>query len=218
VDIIFRIFLAEHLLEPGGPGLMDPVLDAVARGQVAMFTSLDAELYGSKIPLAMLSDHANRHLFSPAELAAFDRILPWTRIARPGPVTLEDGQVADLLDYAASHRGGLVLKPALRHGGLGVMPGWQRGTSARQWRDQLTTALGAPYVIQRRIRPVPEMCPGEDGQPTGWIVTWGVFTFPAGYGGVFARAFPAGSRLAVARTGTGLTLGCCLVGPPARQP
>jgi hypothetical protein len=217
VDIIFRIFLTEHLLESGGAELMDPVLDAVARGEVAMFTPLDAELYGSKAPLAMLSDHANRHLFSGAELAAFDRVLPWTRIVRPGPVTLEDGRVVDLFDYAIGHRRDLVLKPALRHGGLGVLAGWHRDTSPRRWRDQLGRAMSGPYVLQRRIRPVAELCPGEDGHPAGWIVTWGVFTFPAGYGGVFARAFRADSRLAVATTGTGLTLGCCLVGRPARQ-
>ena len=75
-------------------------------------------MFGSKAPLAMLSDHANRHLFSPAELAAIDRVLPWTRMVRPGPVTLEDGHPVDLLDYAVSHASDLVLKPALLHGGI----------------------------------------------------------------------------------------------------
>jgi hypothetical protein len=216
VDIIFRIFLIEHLLEPEGHALMDPVIDAVARGEVTMFTPLDSELYGSKAPLAMLSDDANRHLFTAAELAAFDRVLPWTRMARPGPVTLEDGRTVDLLDYGIGHADDLVLKPTLLHGGLGVLPGWHRDISARQWRDRLTSAMGGPYVIQRRIRPDPELCPGESGQPVPWIVTWGVFTLPAGYGGVFARAYPAGSGLEVARAGSGLLVGCCLAQQPDR--
>jgi hypothetical protein len=212
VDIIFRIFLTEHLLEPDGPALLEPLIDAARRGQVAMFTSLDAELYGSKIPLAMLSDHANRHLFSPAELAAFDRILPWTRIVRPGPVTLEDGRTVDLLGYAAGHQDDLVLKPALLHGGIGVVPGWDPGVSPQAWRDRLADAVRGPYVLQRRVRPQPELSPDEDGGLTGWVVTWGVFTFPDGYGGMLARAFTADSGLAVTKTGSGLTIGCCLVG------
>jgi hypothetical protein len=212
VDIIFRIFLTEHLLEPGGPALMEPLIDATRRGQVAMFTPLDAELYGSKAPLAMLSDHANRHLFSPAELASIDRILPWTRVMRPGPVTLADGSTADLLDYATEHQPDLVLKPALLHGGMGVVPGWDPAVSPRIWRDRLAAAMGGPHVLQRRVRPRPELCPGEDGGLTGWVVTWGVFTFPEGYGGMLARAFTVDSGLAVTKAGSGLTIGCCLVG------
>jgi len=221
VDIIFRIFLIEHLLEPDGHALMDPVIDAVARGEVAMFTPLDAELYGSKAQLAMLSDDANRHLFTVAEQAAVDRVLPWTRMVRPGPVTLEDGRTVDLLDYAARNAGDLVLKPTLLHGGAGVLPGWQPDTSAQLWRDRLISAMGGPWVIQRRIRAAPEMCPGQPGQLVPWTVTWGVFTSPAGYGGVFARAFPADSQLEVLRAGTGVIVGCCLSpepGQPAGTP
>jgi len=212
VDIIFRIFLTEHMLEPDGPALIQPLIDATRRGQVAMFTPLDAELYGSKIPLAMLSDHANRPLFSAAELASIDRILPWTRTVRPGPVTLEDGRSVDLFGYAVGHQHELVLKPALLHGGIGVVAGWDPGTSPQAWRDRLASAMGGRYVLQRRVRPQPELCPGEDGGLTGWVVTWGVFTFPDGYGGVLARAFTADSGLAVTKTGSGLTIGCCLVG------
>jgi hypothetical protein len=212
VDIIFRIFLTEHMLEPDGPELMEPLIDAVGRGQVSMFTPLDAELYGSKMPLAMLSDHANRHLFSAAELDAFDRVLPWTRMVRPGPVTLEDGSTVDLPGYATGHQQDLVLKPALLHGGIGVVPGWEAGTTAKVWRRELARAMGGPYVLQRRVRPQPELCPGQDGGLTRWTVAWGVFTFPEGYGGMLGRAFDEASRLAVTKTGGGLTIGCCLVG------
>jgi hypothetical protein len=212
VDIIFRIFLTEHLLTPQGPDLIGPLLDAAADGQVAIFTPLDADLYGSKIPLAMLSDDAHRHLFTPAQLAAFDRVLPWTRVVRPGPVALEDGRTVDLLDYAAGHAEDLVLKPALAHGGMGVLAGWHPATSPQAWRAALRAALDAPSVLQRRIRPAAELCPGAAGEVVPWTVTWGVFTSPAGYGGVFARAYPEDSGRAIAQAGTGLIVGCCLTG------
>jgi len=43
----------------------------------------------------------------------FDRVLPWTRMMRPGPVTLEDGSTVDLMEYALANPGELMLKPAL---------------------------------------------------------------------------------------------------------
>ena len=207
----------DHLLGPDGRTLIDPILDEVARGEVAMFTSLDADLFDSKAALAMISDHANRYLFSAAERAAIDRIVPWTRIVRPGPVSLEDGSTTDLLDYAVSHPGDLVLKPSLLHGSIGVLPGWHRDTTAQIWRDRLTEAMNGPYVIQRRIRPEPELCPDENGVPVPWIVNWGVFTLPTGYGGVLARAIPANSGEEVTRVGGHLLFGCCLVAPPAER-
>ena len=220
VDIIYRIFLSEHLLQPGGPELMFPVLDAAARGEVAMFTPIDGELFGSKVPLAMLSDQANRHLFSAAQLAAVDRVLPWTRMMRPGPVTLEDGGTADLMDYALGHPGDLVLKPALLHGGFGVVAGWDPGVTEQVWRDSLTKAMGGPYVLQRRVRAIPEMCPGEAGELVAWDATWGVFPSPAGFAGVYARAFRMQTGHVVMRMGPHLHIGCCLVeqpGPPGPQ-
>lgn len=212
VDIIFRIFLSEHLLEPGGPEVMFPVLDAVARGEVKMFTPLDGEMYGSKAPLAMLSDHANRHLFSVAQQAVIDRVLPWTRMMRPGPVTLEDGSTVDLMEYALGHPGDLVLKPSLLHGGAGVVAGWD--TSELRWRDALNQAMGGPYVLQRRIMVTPELCPGEDGDVLPWETTWGFFTSATGFGGVYARAFLSQPGTVVGRIGTHLRLGGALVAAP----
>lgn len=213
VDIIYRIFIIEQML--AGPDLINPILDAVARGQVAMFTSFDSELYGSKAPLAMISDQRNRHLFSPAEAEAIDRVLPWTRMVRPGPVTLEDGSTVDLFDYATSHAADLVLKPTLLHGGIGVLPGWHPDTTEQVWRDELGKAMGGPYVLQRRVIPDPEMCPGEAGELVPWIANWGVFSFPSGYGGTWARAFPVSSGQEVTRAGTGLLIDGCLVAPSA---
>ena len=227
VDIISRMFLLEYLLEPGAAELMDPVLGAVARGEVVMFTPLDSELYGSKASLAMLSDERNRHLFSAAELASIDRILPWTRTVRPGPVTLEDGRRVDLLDYASGHQDDLVLKPTLRYGGQDVLPGWQHQTSPGLWRDQLIKAQDGPFVIQRRIRPVPELFPGERERPreggaaeggaaeggaqtVPWIIAWGVYTGASGFGGIITRGGSVASGLAVLNVSSGAHVGCCL--------
>jgi hypothetical protein len=215
VDIIFRIFLLEELLEPRGPEVIFPLLDAAARGQVAIFTPMDADLYSSKAVLAMLSDHANRHLFTSAQLTAIDRILPWTRMMRPGPVTLEDGSTVDLMEYALGHPEDLVIKPALLHGGIGVLPGWDSYTTQGVWKDALNQAMGGSYVLQRRIEVLPELSPGDvGGERFAWETTWGFFTSSAGFGGVWSRSFPAQTGHGVARIGSGLLISAALVRRP----
>lgn len=205
VDLIYRLFLVEDYLEPGTPALLDPLMCAVERGDVAMYSPLDTELYGSKAALAMLSDEANRHLLDPAELASLDRLLPWTRMVRHETVTV-DGRPVDLHEYAVAQREELVLKPAMMHGGLGVVLGWQLDDD--QWRAQLAAANDGPYVLQQRIRAVPEPFPTADGvQPM--LLIWGAFTLHDGrYGGALVRGTTdlTGSVL----NGTqGATLSCC---------
>jgi hypothetical protein len=204
VDAIYRIFLIEDLLHADGPALIDPVLRAAERGEVAIFAPMDAELYGSKSALAMLSDEANRHLHPPAELASLDRLLPWTTMVRDGAVTV-DGERVDLLEFAAERREELVLKPTMLHGGSGVVLGWK--ADAEEWTRQLRAAIDGPYVLQRRIRALPEVFPAAEGSRP-WLLRWGVFTVSRGCGGVIVGGTTEldGSLQTAA---TGASLGCC---------
>jgi hypothetical protein len=204
VDVLFRLFLIEDLLDPEGPRLIEPLLRAAERGEVILFTPLDAELYGSKTALAMLSDEANRHLFTAATLDSLDRLLPWTRVVRDGPVTVA-GTHVDLVEYARCQRENLVLKPAMMHGGLGVVLGWQ--VDADEWHNHLSAAMADPYVLQQRIPAPPEMFPtGGGAQP--YLLNWGVFSTRNGYGGAFVRgSTDLGGR--IMNVASGATLGCC---------
>jgi hypothetical protein len=167
-------------------------------------------VFASKGALAMLSDEANRSLFHPHELVSLDRILPWTRMVRPGPVTLEDGSRVDLLTYALSHQHDLALKPTLLHGGHGVLLGWRQDTTPQEWEEQVRSAMDGPYVIQRRIRPVPELFPSGTGDTEPWIVAWGAFTVARGFGGVWTRATTVESNIEVINLDKGAYAGCCL--------
>ena len=216
VDIVARMFLIEYLLEsPEAAALMDPVLDAEARGEVRTFTPFDSELFGSKGALAMVSDAGNRHLFTAAEQASLDAILPWTRMVAPGPATLADGRTVDLLDYAAGHADDLVLKPTMRYGGQDVVAGWHASPAA--WRQHLARASGGPYVIQRRIRPVPELFPDENGDLVPWVTLWGPFTVVNGHGGIFARGATVDSDTPVVNVFSGASVGCCLSTEPGSR-
>lgn len=204
VDVIYRVFMIEDLLDPSAPELVDPVLRAVERGEVKIFVPMDAELYGSKAALAMLSDEEHRHRYDPTELASLDRILPWTRMVRPGPVTV-DGELVDLWEYAIERREELALKPTALHGGSGVLLGWQ--TDPDHWHKQLRSALDGPWVLQRRIRGAPEPFPAAGGLEP-WLLSWGVFTVHGGYGGAMARGSTELDG-GVVNMATGATATCC---------
>jgi hypothetical protein len=212
IDVVYRLFLMEDLLEPAGPGLIEPVLQAAERGEVAIFSPMDADLYGSKGALALLSDERNRQHYRPGELASLDRILPWTRMIRPGPVTVA-GRQLDLFEHALADQAELIIKPTMMHGGLGIVAGWQ--ASPADWREQVEAAMDRPYVLQRRIRPLPEAFPSDrdPADPAGsagladWTLTWGAFMSARGYGGMYVR----GSRDpdGTVNMSSGATGGCC---------
>nr|BFE56867.1 hypothetical protein GCM10020063_013930 [Dactylosporangium thailandense] len=199
VEVVYRLFLMEDLLRPEGPALLDPLLAAAARGEVAMFTPIASELYGSKAALALLSDERHRDRFDPAELEVVDRVLPWTRMLRPGAVTV-DGERADLLAYARRDRERLVLKATMLHGGTGFVAGWRTGPD--EWDRELRRAEGGPYVLQRRVVPVPELMPEPDGTLRPWVAVWGAFLTGRGYAGTYVRAVPGSDAGAVVASGS----------------
>lgn len=207
IDIVYRQFLMEDLLEDNTDALLEPLLGALESGEVRMFTSLESELYGSKASLAMLSNRAHRHLFSEEELAAIDRLLPWTSSVTSEPVILADGTESSLLDHAIADQHELILKPTLLHGGQGVVPGWSSDITPEEWRKLLLDALDGPYVLQRRIHPIPETFPEPDGGSRPWVVSWGVVLMASGYGGLFTRCAPADGGMQVLNLYQGAMIG-----------
>ncbi len=214
VDAIYRMFYIGQLHESSrAPAMLAPVLDAAARGEVRICAPPESDMFSSKAALAMISDDANRHLFTAAELESIDRIVPWTRLVRPGPVTVPDGSRADLLDYAMAQQDELVLKPSMGWEGIGVIPGWE-DLSPEQWRAHVTSVSDPWYVIQKRVRPEPELFPDEDGELVPWIPVWGLFTGSPGYGGIYVRAV-MNSGAGVINQALGAFNGSCLSAGPS---
>jgi len=215
VDVIFRLFSIGQLLESSrAPAMMAPVLEAAGRGEVKLCAPIDSDIFSSKAALAMISDDANRELFTAAERESIDRVVPWTRLVRPGPVTTPDGSRADLLDYAMAHQDELVLKPSMGTKGAGVVPGW-KNLSQDQWCALIDSVSEPWYILQQRVRPEPELFPGEDGELIPWTPVWGMFTGSSGYGGICVRAV-LGTDAGVINATLGAFNGSCLsAGPPA---
>jgi hypothetical protein len=211
VDVVYRYFLVEDLLDADGRRLIEPVLRAAEKGTISLLSPLDGELHGSKGMFALLCDDANRSAFTTDEAELIDRFLPWTAMLRDGPVTV-DGTQADMLEYARAAQPDLVLKPTLMHGGIGVVPGWT--VSADEWLTRLREGTGGPYVLQRRVRPATEGFPvaGKRGAVEPLALNWGVFLVGDRYAGTLIRG-TADPDVGVLSRATGARIGCCFHEP-----
>lgn len=189
VDVVYRTFLLKTVAEdPSASALLQPLSDASEAGLVSVFAPLNADVFGSKTCFAMLSDDANRGVFSEPELGVIDRLVPWTRaMSVAGRRSHPEG--GSLEEYVISNRGELVLKPSVGHAGRGVVAGWM--TTQPEWESLVHDAVGGDYVVQRRVESVAErfLVPSGDGDlaPAACFLHWGLFVTPAGLSGGFVK-------------------------------
>ena len=158
IDLIYKRVLIHELVER--EGMNHPIIRAVRDGAVCMANGFRCKLLHKKASLAVLSDERNARLFGPAERAAITRHVPWTRVVERRR-TVVDGREVDLLEYAATNRENLVLKPNDDYGGAGIVLGWEAAQG--EWESALQSALEEPSIVQERIElpvePYPALTP-----------------------------------------------------------
>ncbi len=186
VDVVYRTFLLKTVAaDPAALDLLAPLIAAVRDDAVGLFSPLNADLYGTKAAMAMLSEPAGRQLLPPDERGAVERLLPWTRSLRDAR-TREEGQ-GSLLEHVLAHRGDLVLKPSVGHAGQGVRAGWM--CSNEEWRGLVREALGGDFIVQSRAPSVAERFfpPGGPEPASTCFLHWGLFVTKAGLSGGFVK-------------------------------
>lgn len=202
VDVVFRLFLPKGLMTGGDEAyrLLDLLYESVRAGRVRLFADLSLDLFCHKGCLAMLSDERNAHAFDAGERALIDRLLPWTRMLEDRRAEA-DGETVDLVTYVKAHRDDMIIKPAFEYGGAGIAAGWK--ASDAEWSDLVDGALSGSHVVQRRSRPTMERFLDDDsGELRPWVLNWGVFVTPFGYGGTHIRGIPD-ADVSVISVGTG---------------
>lgn len=207
VDRVFRTFQLSRLTDDAeSRALAAPLLDAVADGAAALFAPIQADVYGIKDCLALLSDEANRSSFDAAELDVIDRMLPWTRLLRAGR-TSREGRSVDLVEHVLANQNDLVLKPSAGFAGQGITAGWM--VTPDEWTRRVTAAVGQPYVVQLRATPTVERFV-DDTDPevlAPCLLSWGVFHTVRGYSGAFVKGIPHGEQ-DIRFLGDGSHVGC----------
>lgn len=206
VDVVWRFVNVEEV-NTANLARLEPLLSAHAQDAVAMFTPFDGDLYGGKGSLALVSSLAGGPLLTEAESGLVTRLLPWTRMlaARPD----EDLDLAGVVADAERRQEELVLKPAWRHGGDGVVLGW--AVSPVQWRESLAAAIasGEAHVLQERVYPVREICHGDQEM----TVLWSPFLLDDRFAGFAVRSTLDASNGLVS-VSEGARIGCCLHAAP----
>lgn len=152
IDILYKRVIIHEFLEKCGDA--HPLARAYADGRVCIANSFRTKIAHKKAGFAILSDPRYADLFTPEEIAAFQRHIPWTRRVQRGQTTFR-GAEHDLISLIQQERQRFVLKPNDDYGGHGVFLGWE--SSPNEWQDALSLALAGPYVVQERaaIRRVP---------------------------------------------------------------
>jgi hypothetical protein len=160
VQLIYKRVLISELVATCG--LNHAVVRAVREHAACMVNPFRCKLLHKKASLAVLSDEANRGLFTGAEAAAIDRHIPWTRIVAERR-TLYNGYTVDLLPFLVDHQAELVLKPNDEYGGKGIVLGWE--VDAQAWSAALRLSLAEPHIVQQRVtlpsEPYPSLVDGR---------------------------------------------------------
>jgi hypothetical protein len=146
IDLVYKRVLVSELIRR--MGVDNTIVRAVRDHAALMSNGFSCKLMAKKASLAFMSDERNAHVFSPAERAAIEMHIPWTRRVEERK-TLYGGDEVDLLPFIAEHRGRLVIKPNDEYGGKGVVIGWE--SSSEQWNVAIQDAMTTPYVVQERV-------------------------------------------------------------------
>ncbi len=154
INLVYKRVVVSELIERCG--VDNPLTRAVKDRAVCVANSFRVQMLTKKGLFAQLDDTANEHLFTVEEIAALRRHVPWTRKLAEGFTTYH-GRKVDLLDFAATHKEQLVLKPNGDYGGRGVLLGWE--CDEEKWRQAIDDALGASFVVQERVEVLQETFP-----------------------------------------------------------
>jgi hypothetical protein len=158
INLIYKRVAAGELLR--GAGLSHPLIRATQDRAVCVVNSFRAQTLMKKALFALLDDPQYESLFTGDEVEALRRRIPWTRVLREGFTTYGDQRI-DLIDFVASRREDLILKPNGDLGGLGMVLGWQCDDS--EWSRAVNDMLGASFVVQERVGALQEPFPTLSG-------------------------------------------------------
>ena len=165
VDVLYRDFQLEEVVSiKTHGGSVEGIETAFTRNQVVstVFGEFD---HKSLCELLTNPDYAK--YFSPQELRAARRRVPWTRLVNERRTPGMENAEVDLLPYIREHREQLVLKPNRGYGGEGVIVGEKVAQSA--WEEDLGHAAAKPgtWVTQEKVKiaRAPVMILREKGKP-----------------------------------------------------
>lgn len=183
VDVVYRVFeLSQVTDDAASTAILLDLIRLAHDGAVAIWTSIDSELFRNKACMATL--HSPELDRTEQETAAVRRLLPPTTLIAAAPTEAELG---DLI----RRREELILKPTDGFAGAGIVAGWE--VPQARWEAAIR-ALTGPAVVQQRVLPLAEDVRGRDGQVRQLESVYGFYYSPGlAYAGGGSRPHAYGS-------------------------
>lgn len=149
IDVVYRDFQLEEVVSiKTHGGSVEGLEAAFAKNRVVstVFGEFD-----HKSLCELLTNPEFSSYFTPQEIRAARRRVPWTRLLLERRTADWAGKEADLLPTVRTHRERLVLKPNRGYGGEGVVVGEAVTDSA--WEEALNRAMEKPkaWVVQEKV-------------------------------------------------------------------
>jgi glutathionylspermidine synthase len=136
--------LAQQLLEPRHTKILNPITSPLELK--ALFAQLSEAVTNPAL--------ASKLALTPPELEAISRVIPWTRLIKPGTMELLDHtKTEEPSDWLRAHRSELVLKRTWSYGGKAVLVGSE--TPEAEWNQALEGAMQEPdsWIVQHYVQP-----------------------------------------------------------------
>jgi len=191
IDLVYRSFeVADLWGDAEAVAKAEMICRVHEQSRVVMWTPMEANLFGEKGCMALLSDPRSNAMQTAEERALVERVLPWTR-----SINQDTPDLQALIEECRDRRSELILKPNSMYGGIGVVAGWE--ADSQQWWEALKKGVADGAIVQDRVEPVPETVVNPaTGLEEEWRTLWGVFYTPNGYAGANDWRIPeAGSTV-----------------------
>jgi hypothetical protein len=158
------------------------------KGNVVIYNGLITELISHKLNIALMSEHQDSDIFTPAEKEIIKNHIPWSRKVIPGETTF-NGRKINLEEFLVSHREQLVLKPGIGSSGVDVFMGCR--TPQVRWLHVVERALTEKsWLVQEMVESLPLLYQCGQDDYAEHNVIWGTFVFGNLYGGTWLRILP----------------------------
>jgi uncharacterized circularly permuted ATP-grasp superfamily protein len=194
IDLLYRRVLVNDIVARAEE--CRALVAAYEAGAVCMANTFRCKIPHKKAFFAVLTDEANRRLFSAAEQELIARHVPWTRLLRDVRTTRNSTPI-ELLDHVRAHRSDLVIKPNDEYGGTGVILGWE--VDERAWDGAIARGVandGQAWIVQERIsvrlEPFPQFEPGAGVTRRDLLVDLAPYLFRGRLAGFLTRLSASG--------------------------
>lgn len=190
INLIYRDALTDFINDEFWGGCQ-AVINAYRDGHVCMVNPITAATGDFKATLEIMTDEKYFSMFTPTEVEAFKKHIPWTRLVRERKTAFE-GKEIDLVQFISRNKDMLAMKPSAGYGGFGAVMGWLADQA--EWDAVIEKALtgGKTYVVQQKVEvPVDEFPILEGGKLAGFedrYVNINFWVHDGAFAGAFNRA------------------------------